>query len=166
MAAVLPGLDVLVSRLSSLLRGLSVGLLCHQASVTRSLTPAAEALRSMKRVKLRRLFAPEHGLTGAAQDHAHIDAERDRLTGLPVVSLYGKRLEPPPASLEGIETLVIDLQDVGARYYTFTWTTALAMRSAGRVGLPVVVLDRDRKSTRLNSSHEWISRMPSSAWKK
>jgi uncharacterized protein YbbC (DUF1343 family) len=142
MAAVLPGLDVLVSRLSSLLRGLSVGLLCHQASVTRRLTPAAEALRSMKGVKLRRLFAPEHGLTGAAQDHAHIDAERDRLTGLPVVSLYGKRLEPPPASLEGIETLVIDLQDVGARYYTFTWTMALAMRSAGRVGLPVVVLDR------------------------
>jgi uncharacterized protein YbbC (DUF1343 family) len=142
MAAVLPGLDVLVSRLSSLLRGLSVGLLCHQASVTRSLTPAAEALRSMKGVKLRRLFAPEHGLTGAAQDHAHIDAERDPLTGLPVVSLYGKRLEPPPASLEGIETFVIDLQDVGARYYTFTWTMALAMRSAARVGLPVVVLDR------------------------
>jgi uncharacterized protein YbbC (DUF1343 family) len=142
MAAVLPGLDVLVSRLSSLLRGLSVGLLCHQASVTRSLTPAAEALRSMKGVKLCRLFAPEHGLTGAAQDHAHIDAERDPLTGLPVVSLYGKRLEPPPTSLEGIETLVIDLQDVGARYYTFTWTMALAMRSAARVGLPVVVLDR------------------------
>jgi len=142
MAAVLPGLDVLVSRLPSLLRGLSVGLLCHQASVTRGLTPAAEALRSMKGVKLRRLFAPEHGLTGAAQDHAHIDAERDPLTGLTVVSLYGKRLEPPPASLNGLETLVIDLQDVGARYYTFTWTMTLAMRAAARVGLPVVVLDR------------------------
>jgi uncharacterized protein YbbC (DUF1343 family) len=142
MAAVLPGLDVLVSRLPSLLRGLSVGLVCHQASVTRSLTPAAEALRSMKGVKLRRLFAPEHGLTGAAQDHAHIHAERDPLTGLPVVSLYGKRLEPPPGSLDGLETLVIDLQDVGARYYTFTWTMALAMRAAARVGLPVVVLDR------------------------
>jgi uncharacterized protein YbbC (DUF1343 family) len=142
MAAVLPGLDVLVSRLPSLLRGLSVGLLCHQASVTRGLTPAAAALRSMRGVKLRRLFAPEHGLTGAAQDHAHIDAERDPLTGLPVMSLYGKRLEPPPASLNGLETLVIDLQDVGARYYTFTWTMALAMRAAARVGLPVVVLDR------------------------
>ena len=142
MAAVLPGLDVLVSRLPSLLRGLSVGLLCHQASVTRRLTPAAAALRSMRGVKLRRLFAPEHGLTGSAQDHAHIDAERDPLTGLPVVSLYGRRLEPPPASLNGLEMLVIDLQDVGARYYTFTWTMALAMRAAARVGLPVVVLDR------------------------
>src|SRR5258705_6759888 len=91
MAAVLPGLDVLVSRLPSLLRGLSVGLLCHQASVTRGLTPAAAALRSMRGVKLRRLFAPEHGLTGAAQDHAHVDAEPDPLTGLPVVSPYGKR---------------------------------------------------------------------------
>src|SRR6266481_3221890 len=142
MAAVLPGLDVLVSRLPSLLRGLSVGLLCHQASVTRDLTPAAEALRSIKGVKLRRLFAPEHGLTGAAQDHAGIGAERDALTGLPVVSLYGKRLEPAPGSLDGLDTLVVDLQDVGSRYYTFVWTMTLAMRAAARVGLPVVVLDR------------------------
>jgi len=142
MAAVLPGLDVLMSRLPSLLRGLSVGLLCHQASVTRDLTPAAEALRSMKGVKLRRLFAPEHGLTGAAQDHARIGAERDALSGLPVVSLYGKRLEPAPDSLDGLDTLVVDLQDVGSRYYTFVWTMALAMRAAARVALPVVVLDR------------------------
>src|SRR5215470_6776649 len=94
MAAVLPGLDVLVSRLPTLLRGRSVGLLCHQASVTHRLDHAARVLQSMRGVKLRRLFAPEHGLTGAAQDHASIAAERDGLTGLPVLSLYGKRLEP------------------------------------------------------------------------
>jgi uncharacterized protein YbbC (DUF1343 family) len=142
MAAVLSGLDVLVSRLPSLLRGRSVGLLCHQASVTRRLTHAAEAIRSMRGVRLRRLFAPEHGLTGAAQDHARIGAERDPRTGLPVLSLYGRRLEPEPQALDGLDTLVVDLQDVGARYYTFVWTMALAMRSAARAGLPVVVLDR------------------------
>jgi uncharacterized protein YbbC (DUF1343 family) len=142
MAAVLSGLDVLVSRLPSLLRGRSVGLLCHQASVTRRLTHAAEAIRSMRGVRLRRLFAPEHGLTGAAQDHARIGAERDPRTGLPVLSLYGRRLEPEPQALDGLDTLVVDLQDVGARYYTFVWTMALAMRSATRAGLPVVVLDR------------------------
>src|SRR5262250_940949 len=142
MAAVLPGLDVLVSRLPTLLRGRTVGLLCHQASVTRGLDHAARVLLSMRGVKLRRLFAPEHGLTGAAQDHARIAAERDRLTGLPVLSLYGKRLEPAPRALDGLDTLVVDLQDVGSRYYTFVWTMTLAMRSAARVGLPVVVLDR------------------------
>jgi len=142
MAAVLPGLDVLVSRLPSLLRGRSVGLLCHQASVTRDLRHAASAIGALRGVTLRRLFAPEHGLTGAAQDHARVRAERDGLTGLPVVSLYGKRLDPEPRTLDGLGALVVDLQDVGARYYTFVWTMALAMRGAGRAGLPVIVLDR------------------------
>ena len=142
MAAVLSGLDVLVSRLPSLLRGRTVGLLCHQASVTRGLTHAARAIGALRGVKLGRLFAPEHGLTGAAQDHARIGAERDVLTGLPVVSLYGKRLAPDPRALEGLDALVVDLQDVGARYYTFVWTMALAMRGAARAGLPVIVPDR------------------------
>src|SRR3990172_2609151 len=96
MAAVLSGLDVLVSRLPSLLRGRTVGLLCHQASVTRGLTHAARAIGALRGVKLGRLSAPEHGLRGAAQDHARSGAERDVLTGLPVVSLYGKRLAPDP----------------------------------------------------------------------
>ena len=142
MAAVLSGLDVLVSRLPSLLRGRTVGLLGHQASVTRDLTHAARAIGAIRDVKLSRLFAPEHGLTGAAQDHARIAHERDALTGLPVVSLYGKRLAPEPRALDGLDALVVDLQDVGARYYTFVWTMALAMRAAARVGLPVFVLDR------------------------
>jgi uncharacterized protein YbbC (DUF1343 family) len=142
MAAVLSGLDVLVSRFPSLLRGRTVGLLCHQASVTRGLSHAARAIGAIRGVKLRRLFAPEHGLTGAAQDHARIRAERNALTDLPVVSLYGKRLAPDPRALEGLDALVVDLQDVGARYYTFVWTMALAMRGAARAALPVVVLDR------------------------
>jgi len=142
MAAVLSGLDVLVSRVPSLLRGRTVGLLCHQASVTRGLTHAPRAIAAIRGVKLRRLFAPEHGLTGAAQDHARIGAERDAPTGLPVVSLYGKRRAPDPRALEGLDALVVDLQDVGARYYTFVWTMALAMRAAARIALPVIVLDR------------------------
>src|SRR6266478_2726537 len=142
MAAVLSGLDVLISRLSSLLRGRTVGLLSHQASVTRDLTHARQAIGAIRGVKLLRLFAPEHGLSGAAQDLVSVGAERDALTGLPVVSLYGKRLAPEPRALAGLGALVVDLQDVGARYYTFVWTMALTMRAAARVGLPVVVLDR------------------------
>ena len=142
MAAVLSGLDVLASRLSSLLRGRTVGLLSHQASVTRDLTHARQVIGAIRGVKLRRLFAPEHGLSGAAQDLVSVGAERDALTGLPVVSLYGKRLAPQPRALDGLDALVVDLQDVGSRYYTYVWTTVLAMREAARVRLPVIVLDR------------------------
>ena len=142
MTAVRAGLDVLVSRLGSMLAGRRVGLLCHQASVTRDLTHAADAIKRLRKVRLGALFAPEHGLAGAAQDHAHIGAEYDRARRLRVHSLYGKRLEPTPAMLRDIDVMVVDLQDVGARYYTFAWTTVLTMRACARAGKPVIVLDR------------------------
>src|SRR6266566_2976843 len=138
MTAVLSGLDVLLGRLRTLLGGQSVGLLCHPASVTADLTPAAEALMRVKDVNLRRLFAPEHGITGAAQDLVLVGHEKDPLTGLPVMSLYGRRLDPDPRVLEGLDALIVDLQDVGARYYTYNWTMALAMKAAARANLPVV----------------------------
>jgi len=141
MARVRSGLEVLVSRRSALVRGRRVGLLCHQASVTRELTDAASAIGRLPGVKLVALFAPEHGLAGAAQDHARIASSVHPPTGLPVWSLYGRRLAPSAAMLRGIDALVVDLQDVGARYYTFLWTTALAMRECGRARIPVVVLD-------------------------
>jgi len=142
MASVRSGLDVLVGRLPNFLRGRRVGLLCHQASVTRELVHAVDAVGGLSGMTLAALFAPEHGLAGAAQDHVHISATRDRPTRLPVWSLYGRRLAPTPEMLAGIDTLVVDLQDVGARYYTFAWTMVLAMQACARAHLPVVVLDR------------------------
>ena len=139
---VLTGLDVLVQRQRKLLRGRKIGLLAHQASVDRNLTHAAELLADLRGARLVRLFAPEHGLWGSAQDHAHIRSTRDPVTGLRVVSLYGERREPTGAMLAGLDTLVIDLQDIGSRYYTFQWTTALAMRACARAGVRVIVLDR------------------------
>jgi uncharacterized protein YbbC (DUF1343 family) len=96
----------------------------------------------VRSVRLLRLFAPEHGIWGAAQDHAPITNERDPVTGLPVVSLYGARRAPTPAMLAGVDTLIVDLQDIGSRYYTFQWTLALAMRACARLGIEVIVLDR------------------------
>ncbi len=142
MAPVLSGLDVLCRRLSTLLRGRRVGLLCHQASLTRNLEDAAEVIGRLRGVRLRALFAPEHGITGAAQDHAPVSAERDPKRGGAVHSLYGRRLAPEPRMLTGLDALVVDLQDVGARYYTFVWTMALAMRACAQAGVPVIVLDR------------------------
>jgi len=142
MPTVEPGLGVLVHGARALLRGLRVGLLAHQASVDHRLRHAALLLGDMRGVRLARLFAPEHGLWGSAQDHAPVAATRDPATGLSVWSLYGASREPSAAMLRGLDALVVDLQDVGARYYTFVWTTGLAMRVCARVGVRVIVLDR------------------------
>ncbi|HET8578559.1 MAG TPA: DUF1343 domain-containing protein [Methylomirabilota bacterium] len=141
MAPVRSGLEVLASRLPGLLRGRRLGLLCHQASVTRDLIDAPTAVARLNGVRLTCLFAPEHGLAGAAQDHAPIASSRAR-AGPRVWSLYGRRLAPSPSMLRGVDVVVVDLQDVGARYYTFVWTTALVMRACAVADIPVVVLDR------------------------
>jgi uncharacterized protein YbbC (DUF1343 family) len=142
LASVRAGLDVLVRRLPALLRGRRVGLLCHQASVTRELTHAVDAVARLRNVRLTALFAPEHGIAGAAQDHARVGSALDAATGLPVWSLYDRRLAPRETMLREVDTLVVDLQDVGSRYYTFVWTTALCMQACARADVPVVVLDR------------------------
>lgn len=136
------GLEVLVHERPALLRGRRFGLVAHQASVDARYAHAATLLAALPRAHLVRLFAPEHGLWGAAQDHASIGTTRDPVTRLPVVSLYGARRAPTPAMLHDLDALIVDLQDVGARYYTFVWTMALALRTCGRGGVPVIVLDR------------------------
>jgi uncharacterized protein YbbC (DUF1343 family) len=136
------GLDVLVHHRRALLRGRRFGVLAHQASVDGRLDHAVDLLRDVRGARLAALFAPEHGLWGAAQDLVHVAAAHDPLTGLRVVSLYGERREPTAAMLRGLDVLVIDLQDVGSRYYTYQWTTALAMRACARAGVRVLVLDR------------------------
>jgi uncharacterized protein YbbC (DUF1343 family) len=142
MPTVKTGLDVLLARGARGLRGRRVALVTHQASVDSKLRHAAPLLRDARGFRLVALWAPEHGLWGAPQDHAHIRAASDPVTGLPVHSLYGERRIPTPAMLRAVDTIVIDLQDVGSRYYTFIWTTALVMRAAATAGKEVVVLDR------------------------
>ncbi len=142
MARVETGLDVLVHRRAAVLRGRRFALLAHQASVDGRLTHAVELLGDLRGARLVRLLAPEHGLWGAAQDHAPIRSTRDAATRLRVWSLYGARRVPTPAMLRGLDALVIDLQDVGSRYYTFAWTMLLAMSACARAGVPVIVLDR------------------------
>jgi uncharacterized protein YbbC (DUF1343 family) len=92
-----------------------------------------------------RLFGPEHGIRGEAQDMEAVAEPADRATGLPVVSLYGATeatLRPKPEHLKGLDAIVYDLQDVGTRFYTFVYTLSYVMEAAREAGLPVVVLDR------------------------
>jgi uncharacterized protein YbbC (DUF1343 family) len=142
MPRVETGLEVLVHRRPQLLRGRRFALLANQASVDSRLEHAATLLCDLRGARPVSLMAPEHGLWGAEQDHAPLRGARDPVSGLPVHSLYGQRREPTPRMLAGLDTVVVDLQDVGSRYYTFVWTTALVMRAAAHAGVRVVVLDR------------------------
>ena len=135
------GLDELLSR-PSLLRGQRVGLVCHAASVDARLRHAPLALLGARDVTLAALFGPEHGLWAAAQDLVEVDDARDPATGLPIFSLYGPSRVPGAEALQGLDTLVVDLQDVGTRYYTFIWTMLHVLEAAARHGRRVLVLDR------------------------
>ncbi len=142
----LVGLDRLptLSALLKTLRTSRVALLAHPASVNQRLIHISQVLASLD-VRTRQIFGPEHGYGGEAQDMIGVDDAYDSLSGAPIVSLYGDRVEnlsPQREHLEHIDVLVIDLADVGSRYYTFVWTALLALRAAHRAGIPVVVLDR------------------------
>jgi uncharacterized protein YbbC (DUF1343 family) len=93
-------------------------------------------------ISLVALFSPEHGFRGTADPGAAVGSTTDSATGLPIYSLYGRNSAPTDAMLAGIDVLLVDLQDAGARYYTYLWTTVEVMRAAARRHLPVVVLDR------------------------
>jgi uncharacterized protein YbbC (DUF1343 family) len=139
------GLDRLATHptLGAELRGCRVGLLAHPASVDRRLVHARRILDALG-VGVAIVFGPEHGYGGEAQDMIGVPDARDAL-GTPVRSLYGERFEdlsPRAEDLATIDLLVVDLQDVGARYYTFVWTAVLAMRACARAGVRVLVLDR------------------------
>jgi uncharacterized protein YbbC (DUF1343 family) len=123
------------------LRGLRLGVIAHQASRTRDGRHLVDLLRGELGLDLRLIFAPEHGLRTLEDDWGRdgIDPE----TGIPVFSLYTPaRRAPEPAHWEKLDVLLVDLQDVGLRYYTYPTTLALAMRSAAAAGKPVWVLDR------------------------
>jgi uncharacterized protein YbbC (DUF1343 family) len=141
-----PGLDLLSSRprLVERLRSSRVGLLAHPASVDGQLRHIGEILDQLGIVP-RVYFGPEHGYGGEAQDMVGVESARHPQTGAPIVSLYGEQfdsLSPSPEHLGLIDVLLIDLADVGARYYTFVWTALLALRAAARHGVAVVLLDR------------------------
>ena len=140
---ILSGLDVLLEDPSPL-RGRRLGLVANPASVTSGFVPMTRALLDA-RLDVRVLFGPEHGLTGAVQDMLAVGAGDTPSGRIPVVSLYGERFEdlaPRPGHLAGLDAVVCDLPDVGSRYYTFIWTTALVMKACAAQGIPVFVLDR------------------------
>ena len=139
------GLDSLVDEKFLRLKGKRVGVLCHPASVDRHYVHMLDRMREEK-VDVKAVFGPEHGFLGQAQDMIGVgNTPKHAAFGCPIHSLYGDSfasLSPAPEQLEGLDVLVIDLQDIGTRYYTFVWTAVLCMRVAAKVRLPLLVLDR------------------------
>jgi len=137
------GLDLVEKLWPRDLKGARVGLVAHPASIDRKLQHAVDVFRRSKKFRLAALFGPQHGIHGQTQDNMiEWESFRDGDTGLPVASLYGSVRKPTAAMLENIDVLAIDLQDVGARYYTFIWTLDLCMQACREAGKTVVVLDR------------------------
>lgn len=136
-----PGITVLLADSLHLVRNRRVGLVTNQAGVDAEGISTVARLRSAG-VQLVALFSPEHGFRGAADPGAAVASSKDSATGLPIYSLYGRTSAPTSEMLDGIDLMIIDLQDAGARYYTYLATTVEVMRAAGRQGLRVMVLDR------------------------
>ncbi len=140
---VLTGLDLIDRHWPADLRGVRVGLLAHPASVNRRLHHAVDVFCRSRKLRLTAVFGPQHGIHGQTQDNMiEWEGFRDKETGLPVFSLYGKVRKPVPAMLDPIDVLAVDLQDVGSRYYTFIWTLDLCMEACCEAHKTVIVLDR------------------------
>ncbi|MFZ2493864.1 MAG: exo-beta-N-acetylmuramidase NamZ domain-containing protein [Thermoanaerobaculia bacterium] len=122
------------------LKGKRVGLITNHTGIDRTGNPTADLLRSAPEVNLVALFSPEHGIRGTFD--AKIEDSVDEVTGLPVHSLYGERRKPAPEQLAGLDVLVFDIQDIGARFYTYISTMGLAMEAAAEAGVTFLVLDR------------------------
>ncbi len=137
-----PGIEVLLHDRLDLIRGKGIGLITNPTGVNPDLVSDIDLLAHTPGVHLVALFGPEHGIRGAHQAGATVGSFRDPATGLPVYSLYGKTREPTPAMLKGVNVLVFDIQAVGARFYTFLYTMADAMKAAARAHIPIIVLDR------------------------
>jgi len=141
------GLDQIAEGFVPELRHKRVALLCNHTAIDRWGRHAVEVLRGQD-IDVVRVLAPEHGLWGTHQDMEPVllsGAPVDPLLDVPVVSLYGadrESLDTPRAALEGIDALVFDIQDIGARYYTYAATLALAMKTAAAAKVPVWVCDR------------------------
>ena len=141
--SVLTGTDLVDRLWSRDLRGARVGLVAHPASINSRMQHAGGIFHSSKKFRLTALFGPQHGILGQTQDNmVEWEGFRDPASGLPVYSLYGNTRKPRAEMLEDVDALVIDLQDVGSRYYTFIWTLELCMQACHEAGKSVIVLDR------------------------
>jgi len=145
LPAVRTGLDVLAERNFSMLAGRRVGLVTNQTGIDMRGRRGIDVIAGAPGVRLEAIFSPEHGLSGTA--NANVPHGRDAATGRPVWSLYGSARRPTSEMLQNVDLIVFDMQDVGARYYTYLTTLVYVMEEGARHKIPVIVLDRPNPIT-------------------
>lgn len=144
------GLSSFLRNFPTSLKGKRVGILCHAASIAKDFSHVIDILHDLKECRLSAVFGPQHGLHGQTQDNMiEWQSERHPIYDIHLFSLYGEHRKPVPEMLAEIDALIIDLQDVGTRIYTYIWTVKLCIEACAEAGIPVWVLDRPNPVSRL-----------------
>ncbi len=144
------GLEILAGDFPYSLKGKRISVLCHAPSIARDFTHITDILSEMKDIRLSAIFGPQHGIFGQTQDNMiEWEGTIHPKFGIPVYSLYGQHRKPTPEMLGETDALLIDLQDVGARLYTYIWTVKLCMEACSELNIPVWILDRPNPIGRL-----------------
>ncbi|MBW8348531.1 DUF1343 domain-containing protein [Bacillus sp. IITD106] len=136
------GLDLFLEKNYSQFNGKRIGLLTNMTGVNEKLIPTIDLFFEHPHIHLTALYGPEHGIRGDAKEGEAVESSIDPYTGIPVYSLYGASKKPSKDMLDPVDVIVFDLQDIGARYYTFIYTMAYVMEACGEHGKEFVVLDR------------------------
>ncbi len=135
------GLDILINERLDLIKGKKVGLVTNHTGVDRNGKPNYKIFMQLDNVHLKAIFAPEHGFFGNVSRGKKI-ADKKSMDFPTIFSLYGKTRKPTPEMLTGLDVIIYDIQDIGARFYTYISTLGMVLEAAGEAGLPVIVLDR------------------------
>jgi uncharacterized protein YbbC (DUF1343 family) len=147
---VITGLETVIKELPAELKGKRIGILCHAPSITRDFEHISDLFFKRNDCKLTALFGPQHGIHGQTQDNMiEWQSQKHPVFGIPLYSLYGENRKPTSAMLENIDIFLIDMQDVGARLYTYIWTVKLCMEACTEAGIPVWLLDRPNPISKL-----------------
>lgn len=147
---VITGLESVLKRFPAQLKGKRIGILCHASSITADFSHISDIFFNRHDCRLTALFGPQHGIHGQTQDNMiEWQSQRHHVFDIPLYSLYGKQRKPTNEMLTGIDIFLIDLQDVGARLYTYIWTVKLCMEACSEAGIPVWLLDRPNPIGRL-----------------
>jgi uncharacterized protein YbbC (DUF1343 family) len=145
------GLEIILEKFPAELKGKRIGILCHASSVTKDLSHITDIFFKKTECRLSAIFGPQHGLYGQTQDNMiEWTGGIHPVYKTPVFSLYGEHRKPTREMLDNIDTLIIDLQDVGARLYTYVWTVKLCMEACSEAGISVWLLDRPNPIAAIN----------------
>jgi len=141
-AQIINGADLLFSENLNLISGKKIGVVCNHTSLLSDGTHLVDALLNQKNVSVKAIFTPEHGFKGSAEAGELIDYKKNLYKDIPIISLYGKDRKPSKENLKDVEVLIFDIQDIGARFYTYISTMYYVLESAGENNIPVIILDR------------------------